>query len=40
VVECFVKWAAQLKVNCTIKKESEISESDMFDSDLCISIGR
>lgn len=35
-----MKWADKLKVNCLIKKESEISEQDMIDSDLCISIGR
>ena len=40
VVDSFIKWADKLNINCTVKKESEISETDMTDSDLCISIGK
>jgi hypothetical protein len=34
-----MKWVDKLGMNCIMKKESEISEADMIDSDLCISIG-
>jgi hypothetical protein len=40
VVECLEKWVNKLGINCSLKKECDISEADMIDSDLCISIGK